>query len=406
MEPQFKLTGNGVAVVAEDLNLLGEAAALADDRVFAELFRMPPMAGSVVSKAIVAATLGELVAPNGATGSVNVYPFRALVGSRTAEATNPTKSARDIRSAVVVGQGSTRAQALSLSANASGNPRWDLVYVRLTPDTTGTSVIRKKKDPTSKVISAVSEAVTAVTSWSLGVVTGTPNAAPTTPALPADTSTDFYIPLAYVRVPTGFTAASTVAIDSIAIVAPAIAVRAGGDAGTRPSTTNGASASLATWGSSGTRNSLFLPTTMVGEESIIVAVNLVTGSESHADGAVVDDSRDWRKRLCRWAAQVTDSTEDFAWATGGLCPSSFDNSTRLNPSGLHVSGLGHTFQTGRRVANLNGANLAVMPDTSYVGLEVDASTGALKVRYANAPNARVLFWITFTSPIDNGRVVT
>src|SRR5689334_8947870 len=108
MENRFQHSLNGQSVQQADLNLLGETSALADDRVFAELFRMQPYDGATVRKGVLpfghsASANAGLVVPNGATGSVLVNPLRAFVGSRTAVATSAKANWRDIRSALAVG---------------------------------------------------------------------------------------------------------------------------------------------------------------------------------------------------------------------------------------------------------------------------------------------------------------
>ncbi len=109
-EPQFQLVDNGQEVQQADFDLLGQTSGLADDRVLAEFLRFPPYTGTVV-KAIypygtsTSASAATVSAPGTASGSVLINPFRAIVGSRTAAATDALKSWRDVRSGVLVGGG-------------------------------------------------------------------------------------------------------------------------------------------------------------------------------------------------------------------------------------------------------------------------------------------------------------
>ncbi len=450
MEARYQHTVNGQSVLQADLNTLGEAASLADDRVFAELLRMTPYDGATVSRGILPYASGATVAANGASGSVKVNPFRAFVGSRTAVASDAKKNWRDVRSAIVVGT-ATLEQTVAIGANASGNPRWDLIYAAVAVDANSASVTRKVKDATTKAIAGASLVTTLETTATLGVTAGTPGASPAFPATPSDSGGTYYVPIAYVRVPNGFGAASTVTnkdIDTIAKVL-AVAQAAGGStlrpanqqhavggtaiSGAGTSTVNGA----LKWGATAnTRPALFLPPSMSGGESRIIAIDVGNASNanwSHQDGAIVDDSVDWRNRVFKWMASVGPGSSSFAGKFPWLSSAGVNLVSPTAPSAGGVAqmagyaadanhpafalGMGDSFTTGtgRAVAQVSasGAAAAATPATGYniptnamasggtVYLYVDASTGALKVSINAGPLASLIFWLDATAPFEN-----
>lgn len=417
MENQFKLDYNGQQVQQQDFATLGEAAGLADDRVFAELFRLQPFDGSTVRRGVLPfGNRGQgrvaMVAPNGATGSVSVSPFRAFIGSTTAVGTDAVKNWRDIRSTLCVGS-SALAQTVPLGANSSGNPRWDLIYAAVTPNVNGPSVTRKVKNPTSKVVTTTSVAPTLVSTVTLGVTPGTPAASPDWPAAPTDAAGTYYIPLAYVRVPNGFAAGSTVLSTGVAEQAPVIALsRTTGGCNARIAdsqyTEGGAQLSAAkvqAWGATGTRPSTYLPPSMGAGEQLIVVLDLTTGHESVANNATLD-SRDWRNRVCKFTAVVgvtNPGVTDFPWMRAGFqtAPAGGESSTSAN---VRVAfGVGQTFVGSGTLyaASIDGNALVDMADGTTISVYCDlADSGKLKVLYTGAPNCAVIFWIDFSAPFD------
>jgi hypothetical protein len=415
VEKKFQVASNGQQVITTDLNLLGETSALSDDRVFAELLRMTPYNGSTAARGILpygsalTASAGTVIA-NGATGSVLVNPFRAFVGSRTAVATNAKENLRDIRSAIAVGT-TTLGQSVSLAANASGNPRWDLVYATVAIEADDAGVTRKVKNPTTKVISGATVVITKSNTVTLGVVTGTPGASPSTPSTPADAGSNYVIPLAYVRIPNGFTAASTVTNLDIAHIAPIVAVApATGGASVRLANNHNkiglggvSAAQMQAWGAStASRPYAFIGSHCGnGAESLLLAVDLTTGSETHSNGAILDDTRDWRRRVTKYMVTVTSGGSRFgAWASAGDAP-------RATPiaggsgSSPTIAGLGHTFtvDTNRRVLEVVGTTGVTTPianGTSF-GLDVDSS-GRLVLNFTGAPNAHFFVWLDLSGP--------
>lgn len=420
MESQYIHSTNGQSVLQSDMNLLGETSGLADDRVFAELFRMQPYDGSTVRRAVLpyrhAASTTAFIGPNGASGTVLVNPFRAFVGSRTAVASDAKKNWRDIRSAIGVGS-TTLGQSVSLAANSSGNPRWDLIYAAVAVDANSATVTRKVKDPSTKVITGTSVVVSLATTVTLGVVTGTAGASPVTPSLPSDSGGTYYIPLAFVRVPDGFGASSTVVVTDICTCAPVLTLASstGGQvievADTLYTVDNSlylTNARMTAWGASGTRPNAAWPSTLRGGCSLIIPIGLITGSETHVDGQTLD-SRDWRGRLCRYTAGADNSFgAGVSWqSSGGVNAFPPAASCRSDPSGTNylVVGFGNTMtvdSTGDyRVADAKSTAIGSMASSTQVLVYCDASTGRLKLSISGAPDCRLLFWLEFTGRFDN-----
>lgn len=419
MERQWQLSWDGQAVNREDINTHGEVAALADDRVFAELFRMAPTPdGTTIAKGVLPPSNAALVAPNGATGSVVVNPFRAFVGSRTVAATEARKNLRDIRSALSVAVGATAlTTTVALAANPGGSPRWDLVAAKVTIDTPTDSATRKVKNVGTGVVTSVTTATSVWSTCSLVVVQGTASLTPDWPAITADSGSDYYVPLAYVRVPSGFTSGSTIPATDIADVAPVLSLSPATGA-QRLQIANGqytagsaqfTTAMIHTWGSTGVRPSTYVPQVMGGGDSLLVVASLETGAESLVTNAVVD-SRDWRNRLVRWTAHVAGiggGTTDFAWMRNTfVVPAATDesDSTLRNDGAAAVAvGVGQTFKgSTANAAYLIGDYLAQMPNGAIVKIVCDHGDGGkLKLQYSGAPNCSVIFWLDFSAAWPN-----
>ncbi len=442
---QWKLDFDGQSVTQDDYNGLGHQAGHAEDFIYAELFRMSPNAsakgilpfGNAAGTSITNAT----VIAAGATGRVDVNPFRAFIGSRTAVGVDALEWQQDVRSGLSVAQGDTAsASQVAIAANASGNPRWDLVYAVLTVDADSSPETRKVKNPGTAVVTDESVSVTSTTSVTVAIVAGTPGASPAFPTIPADSGSIYYIPLAYVRVPNGFNGTSTVANKDINEVAPILAIdRATGGSTLRPANqsnkvggaaisatgTGGANGVLNWTGAAGTRPGLYMPPSMTGMESRIVAIDLSSGSStdwSHQHGGIVDDSIDWRKRVFKWFALVDGGTDKFPWNSSGgnkICNGeniiAGPNTTDLGSKKAYQHGFGQSFAQESITALMwaaqfqsltNGDNysnvpVALMTTGTFVGLYIDASTGALKVYITGNPTAQFFIWLDATAPYTN-----
>ncbi len=498
-EPIYQHEYDGQEVEEEDINLLGTNSGLADDRVLAELLRLQPFDGTSTAKAILPYALragdSATVIPNGATGAVRVLPFRAIVGSRTALATDPVANWRDIRSAVFAQKSSSgaRGAVVSFAPNTTGVTRWDLVYAAFTPDANGAQVTRYVRDPVTGAITAPSVVTTLVQQVAILVAQGprpilipipiitpvttlaatapataataspTPTAAtspatapaaspsstaaaststPALPAVPGDGGGTFYIPLAYVAIPAGFSATSTVLPGSIFSVAPVISLaRVSGTFSVQPANqqfvANGSAitaAQLATW-AGGTRPGFYMPPDMVGGESRMVAIDFTVPGYSHGGGfaqpnvnnsaslAVVDDTRDWRGRVFRWMAFArgpnTVGNPGFAWqlpvpASWSLVPNAFSSGIAQDL----LFGFGQSFQSDASTAGVNGGMAVRITPLSgagslaavnvIFGLMVDLTDGKLKIylqqnptNLTATPNFVIFIWLDASAPFTN-----
>jgi hypothetical protein len=444
MEKQVNLQNNGQEVQISDLNTMGESGALADDRVFAELFRIPPYDGSTVSKAIIPhgnkADATATVTPG--TGAVTVSPFRALIGSTTPIATDSLKNLRDIRSTIVIAA-NPGTQSIALAANPASGNRWDLVYAIVTPNT-GSTATRYVKDPTSKVINPTTVTPVLTTTATIAVVTGTVSAngttAATLPAVPGDSGGNYMVPLAYVKIVPGFTGATVVDPSYILRVAPILSLfRTNAVASCRPANVNsdlnaGASALLLDAGAGASYNktpnwsinglarpSVYMSSEMVGSESRWIAMDLSSGAStswSHTNGAIIDSSVDWRYRV--FVATIFMSTsgagQTFAFDQNGGVNGYFplDQATLTtygttpnvpvrNPN-IFTSG-GQSFKdpggVGYTIACLvDGSKFssAFINNSSSVILAVDNVSGNLYARITGAPTTLLFIELRASAP--------
>jgi hypothetical protein len=411
MEQVFKLDHNGQQVQQQDFTTIGQYG-LMDDRVFAEFFRMTPYNGSAATKGIVPYhSSAALVAGNGATGTVLVNPFRALVGSRTAVGTDSKKNWRDIRSTIFLGSTTSLTLAVSIGANSSGNPRWDLVYAAVAVDANDTTTTRKVKDPTTKVVTEQTVSTSQVTTVTVGVQAGTAAASPVWPSAPSDSGGTYYIPLAYVRVPNGFGASSTVAATDIAVTASCIPIsRALGVCSLQAGTTHRAmtTSQQQSWGSTGTRPRTFLPSSFVGGESLFFILDLQNASPSHANGATID-TRDWRNRYVRWMA-ITEAASGETFASDlSMATAANRDLPRANRTGKYAvasngyqfSGLGSTFYNTNACISILGDTAPPhydLPNGAVVEIAASGASGELVLSYSGSPNCTVTIWADFTAP--------
>lgn len=443
MERQFQLTQNGQEVQQGDFNLLGEVSALADDRVLAELFRLK-YGSATPQKSIlpfgVAGNFDDLSTDstalvhgsNAADAKIRVMPFRAIIGSTTLVGTSPLENVRGIRSGIFSGNGAgTVYQSITLGANASGNPRWDLVYAAVTPNVDEAAVNRYVKDPSTEVIGVQSLVVTKKTSVTVAVSQGTPAASPTRPALPADAAGTYYIALAYIYVANGFTSGTQVARGLIHEVAPCITLNSAvGGGGIVPANQQHSVTPVAAL-ASGTvdtrqsgalaptiRTGAYLPPTMVGGERRFILFQNGLAPISHADGDVVDNSIDWRFRYFKSFIQVlagSGTTEAFASdraATGTIRAGSTINRV---PGTHTITVPGQSFYSeGASLpinpADSNGAALLVT-DTNLsqmasggsgvLMLYVRNTDGALILKKTSAAVYQMIIWLEATGQYSN-----
>ncbi len=451
MAKVHKLQFDGQSVTQDDYNSLGLQAGLSEDHVFAELFRMTPIVGSTARGILpfyrdgsTSAESATVVAA-GATGRVDVNPFRAFIGSRTVAGTEALDNWQDVRSGLSVAAGATALKTqVSIGANSSGQPRWDLVYAAVTVDAVSTPVTRKVKNPGTSVVTDESVSVTTSTSVSVSIVAGVAGASPAFPSIPSDAGDVYYVPLAYVRVPTGFGATSTVANKDINEVAPVMSVsRSTGGSTLRPAnesnivggdgishTGTSSSNGIMRWtGTTASRPGVYMPPSMQGGDSLLISLDLSHSSSanwSHQSGDVIDSSRDWRNRIFKWMAMCGGGLEPFPWnasneaALAGVICGAFNPmpSPGLPASGAAVaytSGFGQSFvgATGSasdRVAaylfsgttGVGNIHTSAMTATAKVKLMVDYTTGYLKLLLAGSnPACSIFFWLDASAPYSN-----
>lgn len=419
-EAQYQNTVNGQEVQQADLNLLGTTAGLADDRVLAELLRLPPYDGTNVYKAIIPyAVKGPIltggsvgvsntgtVGPSGsADGKILIRPFRGIVGSRVAAGTNAIINWRDIRSAIFIGSSTSLTALISLAANSSGNARWDLVYATVTVDTTTPTVTRKIKDPSSGAVSSTPVSVTVVSTIAVTVLAGTPSGTPVIPTLPADSGNTYNIPLAAVAVPNGFSATSSVgALDIRDYVngGPGVARIAdlSGATGTlRARPANGNNDGQGTYrtnfewnpASSIPRPAMFLPPSFVGAELVWIELDLFnTGAYSHPTGSVVDSSMDWRNRFTiAFSAVAGAGGSNFAPA--GAIVGTADGYPSNPHSAINSQGfqIGNTMGLTRVVYYGDHSTDGFITAGASVTLAASASTGELVITITGTPQCGI-----------------
>lgn len=443
MEPRNQFTYDGQEVEQGDLQQAWDNAAHADDYVFAELLRMAPDVSSI-SRGIMpwsyaggynASFPGALVAPNGASGSVLVAPFRAFVGSRTLVATDAKLNLRDIRSALSVAAGSTSlTQVASFGANASGNPRWDLICAVVSVDANGSTQTRYVKDTTTDNATPQTVVTQLVTSVSLQVVAGTAAALPAPPATPADTSNTYYIPLAAVLIPNGFGATSTVLTKYIATIAPLVGLNAkasGAGLAFEPLDSAslgsllaaGSNSGWGVWGSTGTRPPCIMPSTARGGFCKELAIDLSGGGSTDlawANNSVIDSSRDWRNRrfLILATFGLASATTNFPWepgatkdtlgTTGPGLPIGTTNTGRdqawitssshfADTAGLNTYANAHS----TIVCLVGGGAFAALPAGAELDLVVDQTNGALGWSHGGSALGRFHIFIIATGQYEN-----
>ena len=448
MQDKTQLTLNGQEIQTADINAISKAASLADDRVLSELLRLAPYNGSTYAKAILPYTtsVGQGVTVVPGTGGVTISPFRAVVGSRTAVGSGPSDNWQDIRSAVYTGL-TTLAATQAITANGTGFPRWDLIYVAVASDALGASVTRYVKTPATKVVAATSVVGTLTTTATIGVQPGTASATPAFPTLPSDTGATIYIPLAFVRVINGFSGATVLNNKDVIEVAPVTSlsratsavgmrpadqqylVNGAGTSGAGTSPTNGINAWTST---TNTRPGVYMPPSMCGGDELLIAIDVCDASSvnwSHQNSALVDGSRDWRRRLFQWmsvvgaAAGSSGATSQFPWngstnpqlfSMFGVLPgfassvnfpafaSGLGASTPISGGNPNIATVSATGAAATATAG-TGANIATnaMVSGTSVFLYVDNATGNLRVGISGFPLCSVFFWLKATAPYAN-----
>lgn len=411
MESQLKLDNNGQELQQGDVNTVGRVAALSGDIALQQVLALAPaLSAGSVKKAIVPLWDPGPVTAAGPSGKIRIYPFLAVVGSRT-DATTNAIAWKDIRSQIFTSEDSlgTLYKEYAIASNASGNPRWDLIYVTVSVDTDDTAVTRYVKTPPSLVATATSVAVTKSTKLTLNTATGTPGASPAKPAIPADSGSNYNIPICYVRVGNGTGGTSLYSMDEIQEAPSVVSLshRTGtAICGPASGQYDPALPMLATrqpWPASSNRPRAYLPPSMQGMVGKIIALDLGSAPNTAASGDILDNTIDWRHRVFKWTVQLR-SSRNLAW--DNLAVGSLVVPDTLGQNASFV-GMGQSFTLnntgavarGSLIAAIGGTGsswdfqTAILPSTGKLAIYVDQDTGELKLYLANSPGCAWVFWI-------------
>lgn len=412
MEDRYQHTIDGQEVNEGDINLVATEASLADDRTLAELFRLAQVGttnpgGVLIDRGIVGGDpVSAIVVPSGsADARVSIAAFRAFVGAVLPG--DSVAARKNIRSGF---SGTTTMQFPAITTN----PRWDLIYARVDVDVDAASVSRFVKTGTTPATQQ-SIVTTKQTTVTIGRVQGTESSSATFPAIPADSGSSYYIPIAYVLLLAGHTLTTAIAKTNICESAYMLRVSPGtGGAHCKPASINSrvglSGAQLAsTWTSSG-RNHAFIPPTMVGKVEKLIALEFgATRTAGLGVTTVVDDTIDWRNRLFKttvFVGSISGSSYTLAWNSGGTA---FAPDGRLPSAatGGPVVAMGQSFHqdagaAGGEVALLIAATVPQLAASSSVELYVDMTTGKLMVKVsATDPSAEIVFWLEATGQHNN-----
>lgn len=445
-QDQMNIVVDGQEVAIDDWNTLGTIAGLADDRTFSELLRIPPYDGTNVYRTILpysqnlaAATIiaaGTIQPTSSANGSVLIYPFRAVIGSRVAVGSSPSLNWYDIRTAVYTSVSGFTA-TMAIAPNSSGQPRWDLFCAAVAIDVPLGAGVRRIKDASTDNVTSAAETTRLGTSVGVTIIQGTASATPSIPTPPADSAiggggTIYYVPIAAVRVPNGFGSTSTVLsgdIRDVVSISPSQSPTMGTARLMPANGNNDQTGVYATdpygpglWvpTSGGQRPGVFMPPSWVGKEERIGEVDVVNPShQSHTNGAIVDSSIDWRGRIIKVTSVSTNSGGGQKFAndpTGSVLRTPFALQGQFNGYGV---GLGDTLGADIQVGNSFASDATLVAGSStvwsytgfsgnginsgaVVGLYVSQADGILRwYNNATASNSRWFFWIEATSQFPN-----
>lgn len=188
---------DGQAVTTEDLNAMANDSAIADDRVSRVLYPPPATGGAAYGKRIMplfeetsSRAPYQLVVPGATNGRVKTRPFFAEVGE-------PNISSPNLPDILLAGTLEDELQTPASFANTTtpSQSRIDLVYALIKRGSTQEQ--REQRDSANQT-SLQQFTVRKPLEITLGVQIGTEAVTPSAPSLPADSSSAWYIPLAYV----------------------------------------------------------------------------------------------------------------------------------------------------------------------------------------------------------------
>lgn len=395
------LNYDGQSVSRADMNNMAAQAYQGPDDAISAVIVPTPYTGGTIARGIIPPG-GTLVSANG-NGSVKVSAHTAVIGPVDA-------------SAAVVTTATCPGGPLAVASGSGNgaNVRWDLIYETVVPLNPDTPKNRKVKDITTRVVSTVPTSTTyepVVTQFILQGTEAATGTNPQPPAVPADPVGGYNIPLAYIRVPGNFNAASQ-AIASIDIVEIAkqyyfqAAAKPFGEFssfdGFSPMTLNGSGKVL------NTSFPEFMPGSMSGSVSRFGAI--LVGSSSIGglpDGAILDNTIDWRNRAFRGTVQTKNLASGVGVAFGvsgtftgnagsspGVVPSAYNPSA----SSLTRSFMGQSWQvepliTSRlTILRVDNTTCSWMGGGDFFEICVDGTSGALVLKRGGSAS---LFAISF-----------
>jgi hypothetical protein len=407
METKAQAAENGFGVQIGDWNDLAEQAALADDRVLAELLRMAPFettpSRGIMPYAVKDATANAgVLQPSGASDAkVRINPFRCFVGAR-AEATMLEKW-RDIRSAIHVGTSELYSE-VQFAASA-GEWRYDLVLAKVDVEIDGDTVNRYVKTGslpgTSQSVVLNTKTVVTITK-----VTGVEHATdPVMPAATADGGSTYYIPLAYVLISDTHDLTTAIPANRIYEVVPVLAPAGQVRPANHMHKVGGSVMTQTPW-SAGVglfdgRPLGYIPPTMASAPESIFGFLLLGSAPTHRSvplnaTSILDDTRDWRSRIFKWVIKVRTTVSGsspifltFEWDEDG-------------DSGMAQSHTSDGPGSDSRILYLDDTSGLGLAAGSTVEFTVDATTGALKVVVgATQPDVNIGFWFDATGAFAN-----
>lgn len=402
-EERLELPVNGMSVQKTDVDLWSKNAALADDRVLAELVRLRPKPSGpgVAARAILpsgthdGSISSSILVPSGSSDStVKVRPFRAIIGSRdTIDNIGHKDNWQDVRSALhIPNVDDEQYRNIQLSATTSNN-RWDLIWARVDVDIDSATVSRYVKS-SSGTVSAQNVVPTKVCTVTIGVTEGTEASTPSVPSLPSDSGSAYYIRLGSVLLAHPHTLTDAIAADQIREDAPIVSLAEAMGATTvsppqAASAINGYPQTLDPWTTS-TRSALYLPSTMVGGLSRFFPVQgLTVGTH------ILDASADWRNRLFKVHLNRSNGTFPGAMATSDVHMTVMGQTLKGFPTNLLIARLipDDSGSGGAKILTASsGQQLDIMADSSGF-LVASASGGTI--------SANVVVWLEATGAWGN-----
>src|ERR1017187_4312041 len=202
MQPKVQLTQNGQELQQADINTAFAEASAAEDQAINAFLRMAPygttnFAGSTAQNwspngynspdrmIVPFGNNGDQVSAtvSAGTGAVNVYPFRAVIGSRDTYANIGNLNQTDIRTQLLVGAsaaiGGEEVRTIALNTTDGTHYRWDLIYASVTIDANAAAVTRYVKSPSTLAVSANSIVTQVNTTVTVVYLPGTANTSAT-----------------------------------------------------------------------------------------------------------------------------------------------------------------------------------------------------------------------------------